>query len=301
MSERPSTTALIILLIFAMIGWGGSWTSGKVASQLVRPEIIIFWRFLLTVLSMVPLMVIQRKSMKIEIKTLILLLCASALLIAYNMFFLWGVRIGYAGAGGVLVTTLNPVMTLGWASIFFRKRPRTLQIVGLVLGFLGGAVILNLWHISYKDLLDSGNIFFLLAPLSWSLLTILSQRIQEKVTYMVFSFYVFAFATVLSLPLALMYGMWPVTDQYLILWANIAFLAIVATSFGATVYFLASGRLGSQRASSFTFLIPVFAVLFSWLVLDETPVLTTIIGGALSIAAVQLINMKQPSKKHAEK
>jgi len=297
MPERSSNTALIILLVFAMIGWGGSWTSGKVASQLIRPEIIIFWRFLLTVLSMVPLMIIQRESMKVEIKTFLLLLCASVLLIVYNIFFLVGVRIGYAGAGGVLVTTLNPVMTLGWTSIFFRKRPRKLQIIGLILGFVGGAVILNIWQISYKDLLDSGNIFFLLAPLAWSLLTILSQKIQEKLTYMVFSFYIFAFATVLSLPLALMHGLWPATDQYLALWANIAFLAIVATSFGATVYFHASSRLGSQRASSFTFLIPVIAVLISWLVLDETPLLTTIIGGALSIAAVQLINMKQPSKK----
>jgi drug/metabolite transporter (DMT)-like permease len=297
MSERSSNTALIILLVFAMIGWGGSWTSGKVASQLTSTEIIIFWRFLLTVLSMVPLMIIQRETMKVEKKTFLLLLCASVLLIAYNIFFLVGVRIGYAGAGGVLVTTLNPVMTLGWTSIFFRKHPRKLQITGLILGFVGGAVILNIWRVSYKDFLDSGNIFFLLAPLAWSLLTVLSQKIQEKLTFMVFSFYVFTFATVLSFPLALRHGLWPATDQYLALWANIAFLAIVATSFGATVYFLASGRLGSQRASSFTFLIPVNAVLTSWLVLDETPVLTTIIGGVLSIAAVQLINMKQPSKK----
>ena len=178
MPERSSNTALIILLVFAMIGWGGSWTSGKVASQLIRPEIIIFWRFLITVLSMVPLMIIQRESMKVEIKTFLLLLCASFLLIVYNIFFLVGVRIGYAGAGGVLVTTLNPVMTLGWTSIFFRKRPRKLQIIGLILGFIGGAVILNIWQISYKDLLGSGNIFFLLAPLAWSLLTILSQKIQ---------------------------------------------------------------------------------------------------------------------------
>jgi drug/metabolite transporter (DMT)-like permease len=158
---------------------------------------------------------------------------------------------------------------------------------------MGGMVILNIWQINYQELLDSGNLFFLLAPLSWSLLTILSQKIQEKVTYMVFSIYVYAFSSVFSFPLALLHGLWPVTDQYLLLWSNIAFLAFVATSFGATVYFLASSRLGSQRASSFTFLIPVSAVLISWLVLDETPLMTTVVGGVLSIGAVQLINMKK--------
>ena len=298
MPERLTSPTLIILLVFAMIGWGGSWTSGKVASQLARPEVIIFWRFLITVVSMVPLMIVQRESMRVEKRTLLWLLCASLLLIAYNMFFLVGVRKGYAGAGGVLVTTLNPVMTLIWTSLFFRKRPWKLQIAGLFLGFVGGAIILNIWRISYNDLLDSGNIFFLLAPMAWSLLTVLSQKIQKQLSFTVFSFYVFAFATVISFPLACLHGLWPTSDHSMVLWANIVFLAIVATSFGATIYFLASSRLGSQRASSFTFLIPMIAVLISWLVLDEKPITTTIIGGALSIAAVQMINMK-PSGKAA--
>jgi len=293
MSERLNTPTLVILLVLAMIGWGGSWTSGKVASGLTQPEIIIFWRFLITVLSMVPLMIVQRENMRVSKKTFIWLLCAAVLLIAYNMFFLFGVRTGYAGAGGVLVTTLNPVMTLIWTSLFFRKRPWRLQIVGLFLGLVGGAIILNIWNISYQNLLDSGNAFFLLAPMSWSLLTVLSQKIQRKLSFTVFSFYVYAFATVISFPLACIHGLWPVSEQAVLLWANIVFLAIVATSFGATVYFLASSRMGSQKASSFTFLIPVIAVLISWLILDEKPLLTTIIGGALSITAVQLINMKR--------
>ena len=293
MSERLKTPSLVILLVLAMIGWGGSWTSGKVASGLAQPEIIIFWRFLITVLSMMPLMVVQRESMRVSKKTFFLLLCAAVLLIAYNMFFLFGVRTGYAGAGGVLVTTLNPVMTLIWTSLFFRKRPWKLQIVGLFLGLAGGAIILNIWNISYRNLLDSGNAFFLLAPMSWSLLTVLSQKIQRQLSFTVFSFYVYAFAAVISFPLACIHGLWPVSEHATLLWANIVFLAIVATSFGATVYFLASSRLGSQKASSFTFLIPVIAVLISWFILDEKPLLTTIIGGALSITAVQLINMKR--------
>ena len=293
MSEKLNTPTLVILLVLAMIGWGGSWTSGKVASGLAQPEIIIFWRFLITVLSMVPLMIVQRENMRVSKKTFLLLLCAAVMLIAYNMFFLFGVRTGYAGAGGVLVTTLNPVMTLIWTSLFFRKRPWRLQIMGLFLGLVGGAIILNIWNISYQNLLDSGNAFFLLAPMSWSLLTVLSQKIQKQLSFTVFSFYVYAFATVISFPLACIHGLWPVSEYAALLWANIMFLAIVATSFGATVYFLASSRLGSQKASSFTFLIPVIAVLISWLILDEKPLLTTIIGGALSITAVQLINMKR--------
>jgi drug/metabolite transporter (DMT)-like permease len=269
-------------------------------SGLAKPEVIIFWRFLVTVVSMLPLLLVKRESMRIDSKNLFWLLCASILLIAYNVFFLVGVRTGYAGAGGVLVTTLNPVFTLFWTSLLFRKRPWKLQIVGLFLGLIGGTIILNIWRINYQYLLDSGNLFFLLAPMAWSLLTVLSQKVQKRLSFTVFSFYVYAFATVISFPLACVHGLWPAAGNgalygagfHALLWSNIVYLAVVATSFGATVYFLASSRLGSQKASSFTFLVPVIAVLISWLVLDEVPRLSTLVGGGLSIAAVQLINMK---------
>jgi drug/metabolite transporter (DMT)-like permease len=276
-----------------MVGWGGSWTSGKVASSLARPEIIIFWRFLLTTLSLAPFLLVQHGSLRISGRDLPGLILSSLLMIAYNVFFLMGVRIGYAGAGGVLVTSLNPVMTFGWTALFMRKHPQPLQIMGLVLGFTGGAVILNLWKLSYEQLLDSGNLFFLLAPCAWSLLTILSHKVQERVSFMIFSFYVYFFSTMLSLPVVLLQGLiWPGTEQPLLFWLNIAYLSFVATSFGTTVYFLASRRVGTQRASSFTFLIPVSAVMISWFFLEEVPRLTTLVGGALSIGAVYLINRK---------
>jgi drug/metabolite transporter (DMT)-like permease len=292
MPKQASTGTLTLLIAIAMIGWGGSWTTGKIASGLSPPEIIIFWRFLITTVSLIPLLVWLRVSLKVSKGTLLQLALSSLLLTAYNVFFLTGVRLGYAGAGGVLVTSLNPVMTFGWTALFLRKRPSLFQAVGLVLGFSGGAIILQIWDISYAQLLDSGNLFFLLAPCTWSLLTVLSHKVQEKVSFMTFSFYVYLFSTLLSVPLALMHGFWPVTDQYALLWLNIAYLALVATSFGATVYFFATRRLGSQRSSSFTFLIPVSAVLISWALLNEVPKVATVIGGALSISAVYLINIR---------
>jgi drug/metabolite transporter (DMT)-like permease len=299
-SEKTTSSVLIVLLALAMTGWGGSWTSGKVASGIARSETIIFWRFLLTTLSLLPFLLIQSRSFRISVRisgrNFLELILASLLLIAYNIFFLTGVRIGYAGAGGVLVTSLNPVMTFGWTALFSRKRPKPLHALGLVLGFAGGAVILNLWKLRFEQLLDSGNLFFLLAPCAWSLLTVLSHRAQKQVSFMTFSFYVYLLSTVLSFPLALSRGVWPVTEQPLILWFNIAYLAFVATSFGTTVYFLASRRIGAQRASSFTFLIPVSAVMTSWFFLGEVPRLTTILGGALSIGAVYLINRKMEDK-----
>ena len=76
-------------------------------------------------------------------------------------------------------------------------------------------------------------------------------------------------------------------------WGIIFYLSIFATTFGATVYFTAAGKMGSGRASSFIFLVPTSAMFFSWLLLGEVPQLSTIIGGLIAIFAVYLLNRKK--------
>jgi drug/metabolite transporter (DMT)-like permease len=68
------------------------------------------------------------------------------------------------------------------------------------------------------------------------------------------------------------------------------FLSVISSNFATTIYFIAAERLGSYRTSSFVFLVPSSAMLLSWLFLGEVPEPSTIIGGAIAISAVYLIN-----------
>jgi drug/metabolite transporter (DMT)-like permease len=57
-----------------------------------------------------------------------------------------------------------------------------------------------------------------------------------------------------------------------------------------TIFFVASGKLGSEKTSSFMFLVPVFALMSASLVLDEPIEVHIIIGGIISMVAVWFIN-----------
>ena len=61
-------------------------------------------------------------------------------------------------------------------------------------------------------------------------------------------------------------------------------------AFATTAYFIATSRLGSEKAAAFIFTVPVSAMLFSMLILDEPLRLNVLVGGILSIVAVVLIN-----------
>ena len=58
------------------------------------------------------------------------------------------------------------------------------------------------------------------------------------------------------------------------------------------MYFFASSKIGAVKASSFIFVVPLTAIVFSKIFLNEQIRLTTLIGGCLSIIAVYTINRK---------
>jgi drug/metabolite transporter (DMT)-like permease len=63
-------------------------------------------------------------------------------------------------------------------------------------------------------------------------------------------------------------------------------------SFANTMYFFASSKIGAVKASSFIFVVPLTAIIFSVIILKEEVLYTTITGGSLSVVAVYLINRK---------
>jgi drug/metabolite transporter (DMT)-like permease len=288
-----SNKKLIFFLIIAMVLWGGSWTSAKLISVSAPSESVIFWRFIITTLSMIPLVFIFKVSLKVSLREILLLALGGFIMFLYNIGFIYGVKNGFAGAGGVLVTGLNPVFTFLLTIILLREKASLKQILILALGLAGGLVMLKIWNASSSQILDGGNIFFLLASTSWAFVTILSHKIQRKIHFITYSFYVFGFCAIYGLIFSVANNaLFPIPAE-MPYWLNILYLSLGATTIATTIYFLCTKQLGSRVASSFIFTVPVSAVFFSWLLLGEVPQLPTIIGGTLTIVAVYLLNREK--------
>ncbi|MCC5813605.1 MAG: DMT family transporter [Leptospira sp.] len=292
MNPNPSFR-FYALLIIAMITWGFAWPSGKAVAGMADQSVIIFWRFLATAISLIPVVLIMGKSFSLPGKRVIFEVTLGGVLYTiYNQFFLMGLETGLAGSGGVLVTTLNPIFTYLIVNILAKKFFSKREVLGLVLGFFGGMVILQVWKISWDHLLVSGNLFFLLASFTWALLSMNSHKTGEKISPVVYGFYVYAIGTVFDLAFAWDKGILSVWSLGWNFWFQIFYLAIVSTTFGTTVYFFASTRLGSRTASSFIFLVPVTALFGSWIFLGEIPMISTLVGGGFAMAAVYILNQK---------
>ena len=299
---KVSSTEWVLtsLLIAAMIVFGFSWVSGKRLSSAASPSTLSFIRFTITMLCFLPLILWKDKKPKISNKLLSgwYWTGAAALSIsAYNLLFFMGLKSGLAGKGGLIVTTLNPLFTFLIVSITGKSKFGKTAYIGIALGVTGGILLIEPWSFSLKELTDSGSLAFLFAALAWSLLTIFSRKAQSILDFRVFNLRLYSIAALLMLPFAYIEtkGKIP-TGLNLSFWIDMVLISAVVGAFGTGVYFIASSRLGAAKASAFTYLVPVFAITFTSILLKEKPQALMITGGILAVSAVIAINWRKKTE-----
>lgn len=278
----------LYMMVLAMIGWGASWVNVKVLSDYIGPFELVFLRYMLTALSMPLVLLFLGKKFKIDLKSLVLSFVAAIIMVAYTYYFFMGTKYGTASLGGAFVTTLIPINTFLILVLFFKRPISKYDGFALILGAVGVMSILGVWHLSIDDIFVKHNGLFVIASLLWPILTLVSAR-ATKVSPIVFTFYMYTFTAILSVPL-----MEPISlqSEYLdgIFWLNLLSLAFISTTFATTVYFLGIETLGAREVSAFIFLVPFAAIGLSALFLGEKISFWMIAGTVLTIIAVAMLN-----------
>lgn len=276
-----------------MFLWGGGWSALKILTYNLPMDVIIFWRFFLMSLSFIPILIYLKKPISLNPSSLKYIFTSSVLNIAFMVFAFLGVLNGFAGSGGVIITTLSPLMTFLLVSIIFKNKLENKQYFGLLLGLIGGFIMLELTN--FELFFNSANIYFLLCAIIWAGVTLLSQYSQKHIDPIHYSFLISVIATIVTFIYAYGSDILAVFSQGTQFWIALIYLAVLGQSVATTIFFIASGRLGSEKTSSFMFLVPLFALLIAWLILDEPLEVHIIIGGVLSLFAVYFINHSKSS------
>ncbi|WP_345973122.1 DMT family transporter [Sulfurimonas diazotrophicus] len=278
-------------IVLAMVLWGIGWPALKVVTDTDVPvETVTFLRFAIMAVSFLPILYWRRKPLRLNRRTLRFTIAAGALNVAFMYFAFWGVQTGSAGAGGVIITVASPILTALLALIVFHTRVSPTQLLGLGVGLFGGMLMLEVWH---ADLLHSGNVFFIGSALVWAVLTLLGQQSHTEMEPIHFNFWLAVFAVPITLVPALPAGLGTVLHQDWTFWTGLLFLAIMGQTVASTIFFVASGKIGSAKAGSYMFLVPLTALVASFLLLGERPSFWLVAGGAVSTAAVYFINARK--------
>ncbi|HIP14596.1 MAG TPA: DMT family transporter [Sulfurimonas autotrophica] len=288
MNLKNDNKRYVYLLLLAMLLWGGGWTALKILTQTMPMDVVLFWRFFLMSLSFLPIIYYFKTPITLTHGSLKYIIFSAILNIAFMVFSFLGIKEGLAGAGSVIITTFSPIMTFLLVAILFKSKRNTRQYFGLLLGLIGGYILLQLNNFSL--FLHGPNIYFLICALIWAGVTLLSQHSQKHIHPVHYSFFISLIATLFSFFYAYNANLSAVFTQDARFWIALIYLAILGQTVATTIFFIASGKLGSQKTSSFMFLVPFFALFSAWLILDEPLQLHIIIGGFISMLAVYFIN-----------
>jgi drug/metabolite transporter (DMT)-like permease len=285
-----TNTTYKYLLVLSMLLWGAGWSALKVLTPELPVETIVFWRFFIMSLAFLPIFIFFKEPIVINKSNIKYIAGSSVFNIAFMVSSYFGVKYGTAGGGGVIITTLSPIMTFILAALIFRKHLHKYQYIGISLGLVGAAIMLQLN--SLEIFTNGSNIYFLLCAVIWAGVTILSQYSHQHIHPIHYSFIISLVATVVSFIYAYLFGdnLGDVFEQNSKFWIALIFLSVFGQTIATTIYFMASGKLGSQETSSYMFLVPLFALIIAWLALGEAIEMHIVIGGMISLIAVYFIN-----------
>jgi drug/metabolite transporter (DMT)-like permease len=287
-SRTPISLYLTLLLSMAI--WGLSWTNAKILSDYGPSSVLAFWRFFFSSITMIPVLLITGNDFRVTRQGIKYILTGAVFISLYNIFFFMGTDKGSASVGGIIVPTFNPIITFIISVLLMKQVVYRKDIIGLILGFAGGVIVLQAWRLSLEQMIANGNIFFLCASVSWGIMSIISGRSHAHVSTLSFSFWVYTISTLIYLGATWNKDILLIFTYDWIFWVNMFFLSAGAMVFGTTVYFFGTARLGPEKASAFIFTVPVTALFFSVLLIGERLEAITMIGGILTMTAVYLIN-----------
>jgi len=287
--KKTNKNTFYFLLFLAMIAWGASWVNVKVLSSYINEFEMVFFRFFITAITMIPIIIFLRKSFKIDLKSLLIVVVTSIALIAYMKYFFLGTKFGTASLAGAFVTTLIPINTFLILALFKVKKICRGDIFALVLGGIGVLTMLNIWSFGLNKIMVIQNLYFILASVLWPIVTILSSK-STKVSPIVFTFYLYIITVIFDVIFFMDIGQIEFNKFDSIFWLNIFILTIIGTTFANTVYFLGIEKLGASQASSFIFLVPFAAILLSAIFLKETISISIVVGTILTLISVKILN-----------
>lgn len=197
--------------------------------------------------------------------------------------FAWAARIAPAGIGAIS-NAMTVMFTAVFAAVLYGERFNTRRVVGFITGFCG-VIVLASGKTSGSSVLQAA-IAGTIASACYGLGANLIRRHLTGLPAGAIAAATLTAASVLLLPFAIY--TWPTEAISVTSWGSAIALGVVCTGAAYLIYYRLIYKIGAPRASTVTYLVPLFGVLWAWLLLSEPLTLTMGIAGALILGGVAL-------------
>jgi len=200
-----------------------------------------------------------------------------------------------AGAASLLIAS-GPVFTALMSAGFLGERLTILGWLGIAVAFAGAALISLSQGAGMS--FSPGALLILLAAVSTSVFFIISKKPLKKYSALEFTSYSIWAGTIPLLFFAPgLVAQFPKAAPSAT--AAIIYLGIFPAAIAYVLWNYALARMPASILSSFLYLSPVLAMAIAWVWIGELPTVLTIVGGAVAIAGVAVVQTKGQARRVA--
>ena len=296
MSRSQSTLIRLIPLIFVFL-WSTGFIGAKYALPFIEPFYLLFLRFVLTVgVFFILCLVFKAKwpSLKLTGHQMVVgLLIHGAYLGGVFAAIKWGMPAGIAA----IIVGLQPVLTalLSWQVM--GDKLRSVQWLGLGLGFIGiVVVILSTQGYADIELSTPALLTTSLSLVGISVGTLYQKRFGVGVDLLAGSFWQYVSTAILMAILAWSFESRVVVwDMQLILALGWLVFGLSITAILLLMYMIREGE--SAKVASYFYLVPLVVSVEAWFLFDESLPVLAIGAIVLTVLGVYLVVKKQGPEK----
>lgn len=270
--------------------WGGSFLFMRVAAADFGPLPLVEVRLALGGLVLTPFLWRARAQFTALLWLRIAGIAAINSVIPFALFA-WGAERAPAGIGAI-TNAMTVMFTYLVALFFFGERIGARRLIGLTAGFAGVAILAS------GKTAGSGVLQAALAGTAAAVcygigINLMRRYLTGQPPAAVAAANLLT-GSVLLLPLA--FYSWPARAIPAASWVSAILLGVLCTGAAFVLYYRLIGRIGGPRASTVTYLIPLFGVLWAWLILGEPLTPSMALAGALILSGVALSQRRAAGK-----
>jgi drug/metabolite transporter (DMT)-like permease len=293
-SSQPQRSRIIVAFALLYVLWGSTYLAMRVIVRDMPPYVAGATRYLIAGPLMLGVLALTGRKVSLSLQDLRRLVVISILLLSTgNIGVLWGEEYVSSGLASLIVA-LVPIWVVMIEAWFFRAGRMTAKgFFGLGLGIAGLLVLL--WpritsgsHLGRLELL--GSAILAGASFFWALGSVFSHRYSLSVDVFVSAAWQMVLGGLVNAVIALVFGQFPKTHWTTHALSGIAYLVVFGSWIGYSCYIYLLEHVPTPKVATYAYVNPIVAVLLGWIILREQVDLFMLLGTAIIIASVWLVN-----------
>jgi len=279
------------LMVLSTIFWSGAFIAAKFSAKDFPTFTLTFLRFSIATTIIFLIMLKYEDNWKIKLNDVPTFLVLGIVgMFGYHVLFFTSLKYTTA-INSSLIAATNPLITAVLASLFLGDKLDIKKIGAICLSLIG--VLLTITGGDFKAVakvgFNTGDLFMLAAVSAWAVYSIISKKAAPKYSPLVLTAYSFLACTIVLIPFVIMeHPVSYIKNATATGWIAVIYMAVFPSVVGYLVQQMSFKTIGPRRTSIFTNLVPVFSIILSILILNETINPFKIFSSVLIIAGVYL-------------